>query len=132
MSAELLELPDVVVTPHRAMPLRGLRVGNLFVRASILGEQATERGTGRGFDITNSWLVEFMNCPGGVAVVKSFGVALMIADEVSRHAPAIHEATSRDEVERALPGPLLHWVTYAATEANAGREPVSYREWRTR
>ena len=128
-----MTLPDLAEITHhdghRSELAQGLRIGNVFVRPAFQGETSVDVHTGAEYDSSNSWVVGLPLCGVSFAVVQSFDVALVIADEVSLHAPTIHEAREIDDLERIFVGPIAHWLRYALKCDVDGTAPLGFRRW---
>lgn len=111
-------------------PCRGLWVGQLFVRAAFDDECSIEVGTGRKIDCRGLWLVDLMPSMATITRLRTFDVALLVADELSRHAPDIHDCRSPSDIEQAVSPPLVRWILYAQRRDMLGEAPLAYRQWR--
>lgn len=108
---------------------QGLRVGNVFVRAAFANERAYVTGTGEIISAHGLWVVELPRAQIGLAFARSFDAALLMADELSRWWPAMHDATTLAEIERLVTDELVAWMRHVQDEDRDGRTPHDYRRW---
>jgi hypothetical protein len=128
-----MTLPDAMIFRDagngRESPCAGLYVGRLFVRATFATEVSTDHQTGAPMGAHRGWIVDHAELRVGVARVHTFDTALLIADELSRFAPDVHEVGSVDQLLAVVPAPLVEWMQYASMLDRLGQVPPCYRAW---
>lgn len=114
---------------RQVYPVRGLFVGRLFVRPTLNGEASYAVETRELIAQGPGWVVDLPDIRIGLTTVRTFDTALLIADEISRYAPEIHEVESVEEVIRIMPAQLGDWVVYASSLDKRGETPPCFRAW---
>jgi hypothetical protein len=131
-----LNLPDscVIQFPQCSLPARGLFVGNLFVRAAFRGEcaQDVHCESGEWISSNGMWIVEAPLTGYGICTTPVFRSALLIADEISRWHPEVHDAQCEADIRALFGGPIDRWVQHVQQCDMHGRDPLDYRRWRCR
>lgn len=130
-----LHLPDVVELQMPSGPVlaRGLSVGNLFVRAAFDNEYACDIRTGQKHSSKGLWIVALPLTTIDIATSMTLSGALLIADELSRWVPDLHEARDEQDILRMVCGRGFHvWILAVQRAQLGGDELPDYRTWRAR